>query len=51
VSMLGKNPSGSVHELQYRIDPDLEPDTNYRIMLYQSNDPQIMDISNVFEIR
>ena len=51
VSPLGKDLSGSMHELQYRVDADREPDSTYQIMLYQSNDPQIMDISNVFTIR
>ncbi|MFC1481912.1 hypothetical protein ACFL6E_06685 [Candidatus Neomarinimicrobiota bacterium] len=51
VSIIGRNLSGSLQNFQYAADPGLEPDTTYRIMLYQSNDPQIMDISNVFEIR
>jgi hypothetical protein len=51
VSIIGRNLDGSEQEFQYLVDSDLEADTSYRIMLYQSDDPQIMDISNVFEIR
>lgn len=39
------------HELQYHFDTGLDPGTAYQIMVYRTNDPHIMDVSDEFEIR
>ena len=37
-------------ELDWTPEEDLEEGTDYRILVYLSNDPKVMDISNAFEI-
>lgn len=39
-----------VDELDWTPEEDLEKGADYRILVYLSNDPKVMDISNAFEI-
>ncbi len=50
VQVLARN-IRQVDFLRWMPDEELEPGNDYRIMIYQTDNPQILDISDAFEIR
>lgn len=50
VDILKENINSLPHEIRWFVSEELEPDNDYRIIIYLTNEPTAMDISDVFEI-